>query len=357
MGLTIASVFSANCLAQCPNKPFYGFCYSPYRDGESPNGPNYPSVEELEQDINIISNDVNFIRTYGIDHNLAEIPRLCEKYKIKCYLGCYISGNADIDQNTIEALMDIVDDNYSSIKGLLIGNEYISANIYDPCRAPYLIGLIQQVKSRTNLPVSTGEEWIQWHIHSELVAAVDFIASHHYAFTRPYICLEEAAMENVRNYDTMHTAYPDKEIILFETGWPTDGNQVECNIPSEENQARFLREFILIAKKYDLKYFIFSAFDEPWKYRPDKPYESHWGLYDVTRSPKIGISNVLAAPMADTNYDMIVNFIDYANLAADWLETRGDNDLCCVEDFNHDTVVDVNDLGLMSSYWLVSNSE
>jgi exo-beta-1,3-glucanase (GH17 family) len=354
-GIIVASSLSVYSQAGCPDKPLYGLCYSPFREGQYPGGP-CPTADEIEEDLQIIAGKANFIRTYGIDCTLDLIPYLCSQYGIPCYVGCHITGDVAIDQDTISKLLDIANANYPTTKGLLVGNEYISKDIFDPCRSSYLIGLLQQVKSQTDLPVSTGEEWVQWYIHPELVNAVDFIASHHYAFARS-ICIEEAAMENIRNYNNMKTRYPDIEIIFFETGWPTNGTPVGCAVPSEENQARFLREFIPLAKKHNIKYFIFSAFDEPWKYSPAKSYESHWGLYDANRLPKIDINDILVASATDTNFDGIVDFSDYSTFAADWLETRSDNDLCCVGDFNHDAVVDIYDLGLMAFYWLANNSE
>ena len=354
LGTLLVLPLSVQALAdgQCPNEPLYGLAYGPFREEQSPGGLE-PNIAEIHQDLQIIAGKAHAIRTYGVDGILAEIPRLCQEYDIDCYVGCHIDGDPCQDADTIERLLLIADANYVTTKGLLVGNEYLTAHESDPCSPSYLIGLIEYVKSRTNLPVSTGEDWLRWHLEPSLVPAVDFIASNHYAFHRG-IGIELAAYENVLNYNSMKAAYPDKEVILFETGWPTDGASIGAAVPSEENQARFLREFLPLAKTHNIKYFIFEAFDEPWKYRPDAPYESHLGCYNVSRSPKVGISSICAASMADVNFDGTVNLVDYAALAADWLDIRDKDDLCYPADLNHNCIVDQQDLSLMASYWLES---
>jgi exo-beta-1,3-glucanase (GH17 family) len=60
-------------------------------------------------------------------------------------------------------------------------------------------------------------------------------------------------------------------------------------------QARYCRELMAWTRAKGILTFIFEAFDEPWKGSADpmEP-EKHWGLFNVDRTPKEFMRQLLA---------------------------------------------------------------
>jgi hypothetical protein len=108
-------------------------------------------------------------------------------------------------------------------------------------------------------------------------------------------------------YTQLVTTFPGKQIVIGETGWPSDlSPQPEtlprvdlCSsqgtstptpvpsatpaanadtLPSPNNQHRYLVEFTAWAQQKQGEYFYFDAFDESWKIH-EKGVGTHWGLY------------------------------------------------------------------------------
>jgi hypothetical protein len=81
-------------------------------------------------------------------------------------------------------------------------------------------------------------------------------------------------------------AFPGREIVIGETGWPSAGRWREDAAPSIVNQARYLREFLVYAKAHDLDYNFIEAFDQPWKRYQEGTAGGFWGLFHEDRTPK-----------------------------------------------------------------------
>jgi len=345
-------ICSSFVFASCPSEPVYGICYSPFRQGQDPVDGNFPSEEEIEEDISIISNIASVLRTYGIDSNLSKIPEFCNFYGVECYVGAWISGAPATDQNTISDMIAIANQGYETTKALIVGNEYVYHHFSDPCSVPYIAGLMDQVRSATNLPVATAEPWDIWFARPALAGFVDFIPIHHYAFLRGFD-IEIAAQENIGVYNALKSEYPNTDVIIFETGWPTKGESVGSAVPSKENQEQFLKDFIPLAKENNVRYFLFEAFDEPYKEaRSGKEYEGNWGLYYEDRTIKTGLDSILSANPADINFGGDVNSIDLAKLSTDWLERTDVNSLCLPADLNHDKIINFYDFTEIADNWL-----
>jgi exo-beta-1,3-glucanase (GH17 family) len=339
-------LLSARICWSCEGNRIYGICYGPFRPGESPGG-IYPTEEEIQQDISILKGKTSFIRTYGIDGVLSKIPEFCEANDINCYVGCYIDGNNTNDQNTITDLIAIAKRGYKTTKALIVGNEYVYQHFSDPNSEIYLAGLIAQVKAEVNVPVTTGEPWDIWFSKPTLAATVDFIGIHHYAYWRGFP-IDIAAQENVGVYNAVKTSYPDKEVVILETGWPTQGEPHYDAIPSEQNQKQFLQEWLILAKEHNIKYFLFEAFDEPWK---GAGVESNWGLYYENRTAKPGIQYILNCDSADIDFSGTVDLFDLDELCEYWLKLTDTNDLCLPGDLTADGSNDFYDFVPLGSSW------
>lgn len=100
---------------------------------------------------------------------------------------------------------------------------------------------------------------------------------------------------------------PGKKQLIAETGWPSGGGNyctdqnganATCKSPTDgavasvDNMNTFMNDWVCQALANGTQYFMFEAFDEPWKAQfntPDLKVEDQWGLMDPGRNLKPGL--------------------------------------------------------------------
>jgi exo-beta-1,3-glucanase (GH17 family) len=254
---------------------YYGFCYSPFRDNENPDLGIFPTIEELYQDLPFVAKFTERIRIYGNSNTLGEIAAISDHYGLECYAGAWISKDTTANDLEINGLLRIANLKLKTLKGLIVGNEVIlrnDMNVHD------LSMLIKKLNDSTDIPIGTAETWSVLEQNPEIVTYADFILVH----IHPYwdaIDVEKAAEKVANKYFEIKQLFPNKLVIIGETGWPSNGETFGDAIPSEENQKKFFEQFITLAKEQDIPYFYFDVFDEGWKGMNEGEIGENWGLF------------------------------------------------------------------------------
>jgi exo-beta-1,3-glucanase (GH17 family)/cellulose synthase/poly-beta-1,6-N-acetylglucosamine synthase-like glycosyltransferase len=264
-----------------------GFCFSPGHSAVGPAGNSYPTVEEIIQDLQLLSGDARAIRTYTVAETLAEIPRLAATFDFNVALGAWISDDEAANGEEIEKLIRVYRENHRSVVRVIVGNEVL---LRGERSVEQMIDYIKKVKGSVWAPVSLAEPWHVWLENPRLVEAVDYIAVH----LLPYwegIPLESAVDYVVMRYEQLEEAYPGKEIVIAEVGWPSFGRTRQGAVASRANQATFLRRFLQMANENDYTYYIMEAFDQLWKTTLEGEAGSHWGVYNTRREAKFEFTN------------------------------------------------------------------
>ncbi len=278
-------------LPEWPNQ-VTGFSYSPYHLNQDPREKRYPSLEEIESDLALLSGKAVALRTYSVEDTLAAIPELARKHNLNVALGAYLSYDDARNAWEFPLLLDIARTNPNVVR-VFVGNEtqHLGLLEYDK-----LLGFLDQARKALRVPVSTAEPAHIWHKHPELVKHVDFIAVQ----LLPYWEGKEveAAVDHVFNeLRGLKEAYPGKPIIISEVGWPSNGRVKDDAVASVATQATFLRQFLARAPKEGYIYYIMEAFDQPWKTDIEGAVGAYWGVYDVKRQPKFEfIQPIVAVP-------------------------------------------------------------
>ncbi len=78
----------------------------------------------------------------------------------------------------------------------------------------------------------------------------------------------------------MAVAFPGKEILIGETGWPSEGRMRAGALPSRTNQARVVSEILDLAKQENFRVNLIEAYDQPWKRQLEGTVGGYWGLID-----------------------------------------------------------------------------
>ena len=144
------------------------------------------------------------------------------------------------------------------------------------------------MKGRVGVPVTYADVWEFWLRNRDLASAVDFVTIHILPYWEDFPIPARAAAAHVESIrERMAAAFPGKEILIGETGWPSAGRMREGALPSLVNQALVLQEVLAVASRKGYRVNVIEAFDQPWKRRLEGTVGGYWGLFDdATRQAK-----------------------------------------------------------------------
>jgi exo-beta-1,3-glucanase (GH17 family) len=270
-----------------PLPPLHGLAYSPYRDCQSPDTPNQPTIEDIRQDLQIISGMANGIRTYSSTGINAEIPALASQMGLRVSAGAELGRDRAANELEIQGLIDIAD--HVKLESVIVGNEVL---LRGDLTEDELLQYIERVKNAVNVPVTTAEIGGVLLSHSRVMAAVDYEMVHLYPFWegKP---VENAAQLVVNEYHDIQNRANGKRVVIGETGWPSAGPAIGAAVPGPENQRRFAQEFLTLARAENVEFYYFSAFDEMWK--TEGGVGSYWGLLYADRTFKSDVQNLMVS--------------------------------------------------------------
>lgn len=269
-----------------------GVSFNPHRRGQDPEKQQFPTEQQIDNDLQLFSGKAHAVRIYSVTHGLEMVPELAARHDLNVTAGAWISSNEIANEIEIDNLIALSNKHRNVVRSL-VGNEAI---LRKDVSVEQMIDYLRRVKKQVWRPVSTSEPWHVWVEHPELADEVDFIAAH----ILPYwegIPVEQAVDYAIERYQQLRQTFPDKQIVVTEAGWPSGGQPVKQSEPSLVNQAWFLRNFLNRAREEGITYYIVEAFDQPWKMHQEGSSGAYWGLYDLDRNPKFTMQeSVLELP-------------------------------------------------------------
>ncbi len=269
-----------------------GVSFNPHRRDQDPEKGQYPTEQQIEDDLRLLSGKTHAVRIYSVTHGLEMVPELAAQHDINVTAGAWIARDETANEIEIENLIAL-SKKHNNIVRTIVGNEAI---LRKDVSVEQMIAYLKQVKSRVWRPVSTSEPWHTWIEHPELAKEVDYIAAH----ILPYwegIPIDQAVDYAFERYNLLREAFPDKPIVITEAGWPSGGQPFKQSEPSLINQAQFLRNFLNRTQQENITYYIVEAFDQPWKMSMEGSSGAYWGLFDINRKAKFPMrDDVLALP-------------------------------------------------------------
>ena len=277
---------------------------------EAPPLPVKPRKEQIERDFALMAGHVDYVRTYRTSDGGEEMAEIATRNGLKLVPGAWIYSAieakqqfgrdaADVNAEETRALIRMANQNPNAIDRVMVGNENIlrwdgqkddqDNTAVSPAQ---LIREIRNVKRNVKVPVSTAEPWHIWLRYPELAREVDFLAVH----ILPYWDEQssETPLEYLKNkIEQLRQAYPNKNIIVTEVGWPSNGAErrspatgyIKRATPAE--QAKNIRDMVAWLKSQNIDYFVVEAIDQPWKsYDLEGKAGGYWGLWNADRQPK-----------------------------------------------------------------------
>lgn len=285
-----------------------GVAYGCFRRGQAPGGVG-PTMDELLEDLRIISGHWQLIRLYNADDQAEQILSLVREHKlpIRVMLGIWLAredgdeaARAANSANVLRALQ-LAQRYPEAVACICVGNETQvdwSAHRMD---ASQLVRYLRTVRQHTQLPVTTADDYGYWVTEGSLpiAAETDFITTHAHPLWNGQ-SLEGAIAWIDATLGHVQERHPSTPLVLGETGWATSYDPTRTGPGAQgtvihgevgvEAQGRFLAQFNNWIKGNPMPAFWFEVFDEPWKGGGDATgpadVEKNWGLFDEFRQPK-----------------------------------------------------------------------
>nr|WP_267224981.1 glycosyltransferase family 2 protein [Dyella silvae] len=270
--------------------PIGGFALSAFQRYQSPLKQNFPSEDEIADDLKLIHQYSPRIRTYSMLEN-PQVSRLAEKEGLQVMAGAWIDRRLDRNEQELDTLIAQARRYSGTINRVLVGNEVLFRNDVPP---EQLMAYADRVRAAIHQPVSIAEPIGMWLKYPELAEHVDFITVHLFPYwngipvTGPGRGLDAfpAVADVLGSYESLQKMFPGKPIVIGEIGWPSNGDRFKYADPSVSNEAIFLRTWFNEAKKRNIDYYVMEAFDQPWKEALSGRTEAYWGMFNADRQPK-----------------------------------------------------------------------
>jgi len=253
--------------------------YAPFRGDQTPHDPDLiVSPEQIAEDLGELARISKCIRTYSIDNGLDKVPELASRVGLKVLLGVWIGRDRPKNALLIDTAISLAQNHPGTITAIIVGSEVL---LRGEMTVSDLREIIRSVRPRVDVPVTYADVWEFWLRYREVGADVDFVTVHFLPYWEDVPPRAEGAAARVDHVRMqMAAAFPGKEILIGETGWPSHGRMRDGALPSRINQARFISEILERAKRDNFRVNLFEAYDEPWKRRWEGTVGGYWGLLD-----------------------------------------------------------------------------
>jgi glucan 1,3-beta-glucosidase len=264
----------------------YCVSYSPFRGGQTPFDRTLRiDARQIEDDLARLAAVTDCVRTYSTEFGLDQVAGIAERHGLKVIQGVWLGRERERNRAEIETAVALAQRYPGTVRALVAGNEVL---LRGELSASDLTALIREVKSSVAVPVTYAEVWEFWLRNRAVADAVDFVTIHILPYWEDIpIAADQAAAHVSEIHRAMVAAFPGKEILLGEVGWPSAGRMREGALPSPVNQARVIEDVLAVASRDGFRANVIEAFDQPWKRQLEGTVGGHWGLLDgANRAPK-----------------------------------------------------------------------
>jgi exo-beta-1,3-glucanase (GH17 family) len=265
-----------------PNAKLLCVSYAPFRGDQTPlQLTTHIEPEQIAQDLAQLAKISDCVRTYSIENGLDQVPALAAKVGLKVIQGIWLGSSRLKNLAQISTAVQLTKQYPGVITALVVGNEVL---LRGEMTTTDLAANIRSVKAQVSVPVTYADVWEYWLRNREVYEAVDFVTIHILPYWEDFPIRAKFAAAHVDAIrKRMAVAFPGKEILIGETGWPSQGRMRAGALPSRTNQARVVAEILDLAKRENFRVNLIEAYDQPWKRQLEGTVGGFWGLFDSAR--------------------------------------------------------------------------
>lgn len=251
----------------------HGLCFSPYEEGQKPG--DQLTEKQIRRRMKIIQPYTRWIRSFSCTDGNELIPRIAREYGISTLVGAWLGNDPEINERELAGLIALCHEGLVDIAA--VGNEVMYRG---DLREDELLEAIHRVRDQVSgVPIGYVDAYYEFSERPRITEACDVILANCYPFWEG--CdLDYSLLYMKDMYHRALRAAKGKRVIISETGWPSQGTNLEGAYPSLDN---FLKYFINTQKwaaEDGIEVFYFSSFDESWKTGAEGDVGAYWGLWD-----------------------------------------------------------------------------
>ena len=283
-----------------------GIAYSPSRLFTERQSKRVPA-DRIDRDLAQLSKLTGRIRTYTVDGGMDKVPEIARRYGMTVSMGIWISADLDKNEEEIDLAIRTALANRRTIDRVIVGNE---TQLFGYVSPDQLNSYIQRVREAlpARIKVTTAEPWSTWMLTPEIGEYVDVIFVH----LLPYwenVDVRGSLQSSEKFYNHIQGEFPDKKIVVGEAGWPSEGRTRGRAEASAANEAYFLRGFVQFAMEKGWDYYLFEAYDQPWKNQGEGAVGAYWGLFDASGNPKFNFTGLIRTFPEWRSYALMASII------------------------------------------------
>jgi exo-beta-1,3-glucanase (GH17 family) len=227
---------------------------------------------------------INRVRIYDAAPTPSRFLEIAKKRGVRVTMGAWLDKNPE--ENAEQLLMLT-----SAIKaGLvepvaIVGSEVLH---FRSMNVKTLIETIEEVKRilPEYVAVTTTELVGNLEENPELVDAQRLIVGmHHYPYMSG-VDINDALQDLINHYEKVQKLSKGKKVVVYETGWPSEGRPNRLAFPSVDNQKKYRKDVLAWADKNGVEVYFFELIDELWKEKFGHLHEAHLGMRNADGSIK-----------------------------------------------------------------------
>ena len=258
----------------------HGLCFSLYEDGQRPG--DIITKEQVRRRMEIIKPYTKWVRSFSCTDGNEFIPKIAKEYGIKTLVGAWLGDDLEINEREVEGLIKLANEGFVDIAA--VGNEVMYRK---DLTEDELLDFMRQVKEAipANIPMGYVDAYYEFSVRPRITEACDVILANCYPYWES--CPMEYSLVHMKQmFGQALDAARGKKVIITETGWPSEGTNLNNAYPSSENAMQYFINAQVWSAKDDIEIFYFSSFDESWKVGPEGDVGAYWGLWDKNEKLK-----------------------------------------------------------------------
>ena len=257
----------------------HGFCFSLYEEGQKPG--DIISESQVRRRIEILQPHTKWVRSFSCTEGNELIPKVAKEYGIKTLVGAWLGNDPEINKREIEGLIKLAKEGLVDIAA--VGNEVMYRK---DLSEDELLDFIKKVKTEIpHVPVGYVDAYYEFSHRPRITALCDVVLCNCYPFWEG--CPFENSLDYMKQmYFQAKAAANGKEVIITETGWPSQGENLKASIPAENSARDYFINTQLWSANDNIPVFYFSSFDESWKVGAEGTVGAYWGIWDKNEKLK-----------------------------------------------------------------------
>ena len=258
----------------------HGLCSSPYEEGQKLG--DQLSEVQIRRRLEIMRPYTKWIRSFSCTEGNEMIPKIAKEMGMKTLVGAWLGDDPEVNEKEAQGLVDLANQGYVDIAA--VGNEVMYRG---DLHEDELLSFIAKVKMQIpkSIPVGYVDAYYEFTERPAITEACDVILANCYPFWEG--CDQDYSLLYMKDmYNRALRAGNGKKVIITETGWPSQGTNLEGAFPSEENAIKYFINTQKWSKEEDIEIFYFSSFDESWKVGAEGDVGAYWGIWDKNEKLK-----------------------------------------------------------------------